>query len=121
MHESPEDAGVGYQQQLGLERELQLALVGVGKGGEAAPGAQLPLHRVQVEVASPDVPSVCVGCGYDMMLIYFKCCLHLTGHINIRLMEKAAMKTTVSQCSSLVPSLTSPVAWRTYTNLRKKQ
>ena len=47
--------------------------------------------------------------------------MHLTGHINIRLMEKAAMKTTVSQCSSLVPSLTSPVAWRTYTNLRKNQ
>ena len=46
MHEPPEDAGVGYQQQLGLERELQLGLVGVGEGGEAAPGAQLPLHRV---------------------------------------------------------------------------
>ena len=120
MHESPEDAGVGYQQQLGLERELQLGLVGVGEGGEAAPGAQLPLHRVQVEVATPDVPSVC-WMWMDMILIYSKCCLHLTGHINIRLMEKAAMKTTVSQCSSLVPSLTSPVAWRTYTNLRKKQ
>ena len=56
MHESPEEAGVGCQQQLGLERELQLGLVGVREGGEAAPGAQLPLHRVQVEVAPPDVP-----------------------------------------------------------------
>ena len=41
MHESPEEAGVGCQQQLGLERELQLGLVGVREGGEAAPGAQL--------------------------------------------------------------------------------
>ena len=56
MHEPPEDAGVCYQQQLGLERELQLGLVGVREGGGAAPGAQLHLHRVQVAVAPPDVP-----------------------------------------------------------------
>ena len=50
MHESPEEAGVGCQQQLGL------GLVCVREGGGAAPGAQLHLHRVQVEVAPPDVP-----------------------------------------------------------------